>query len=315
MGKIRAVRVERADIYQSVTDSIIQAIEAGAGEWRMPWHRPGGVQPINVSSRKFYRGINTLALWVSSEINGFGSSVWGTYKQWREIGAQVQAGSRGTQIVFWKTLNPGESEGEENAQGDRDKPRFVARGFTVFNSAQVDGFDHEPVHCLSEIERVNVIDEFVAATGARIEHGGGRAYYAPQPDRIQMPPLNYFEDVIPYYGTLLHELTHWSGAKHRLDRTFGDRFGDQAYAFEELVAELGAAYLCSSLGITVEVRRDHAQYIESWLKVLKHDKRAIFTAASLAQKATDFLYGFQPEAQATGIEDHEDEIEPIAVAA
>jgi antirestriction protein ArdC len=314
MGKTRPVGVARADIYQTVTDQIIAAIEAGAGEWQMPWHRAGGVQPINVESQKFYRGINVLALWVSDQVNGFGSSVWGTYKQWQEQGAQVRAGSKGTQIVFYKSLQPGEpTEGED---GDRtDRPRFVARGFTVFNASQVDGFDAEPVHTRSEIDRINYADEFISSTGAQIEHGGGRAYYAPQPDRIQMPPLNYFREIIPYYGTLLHELVHWSGAKTRLDRTFGDRFGDQAYAFEELVAELGAAYLCSSLGITVQVRKDHAQYIENWLKVLKNDKRAIFTAASLAQKATDFLYGFQPHAQATGIGDDDDEIEPIAVAA
>lgn len=317
MGKIRPVGVPRADIYQSVTDQIIAAIEAGADEWRMPWHRPGGVQPVNVASNKYYRGINTLALWVSDQINGFGSSVWGTYRQWDALGAQVRKGSKGTQIVFWKTLQAGEDE-DGNDAPPADRPRFVARGFTVFNSSQVDGWDLTPVLVTNELQRIDYADAFVSATGADIRHGGSRAYYTPGGDYIQMPPLTCFEQILPYYSTLLHELTHWSGSKNRCDRDLTARFGAQAYAFEELIAELGAAYLCGSIGIDVSPRPDHAQYLEGWLKVLKDDKRAIFRAAGLAQKAVDYLHSLQPDADSAGDEGDQDdqiEYEPIAVAA
>jgi antirestriction protein ArdC len=314
-------REPRADIYQTVTDSIIAAITAGAGEWRMPWHRSGGVQPVNVASNKFYRGINTLALWGSDEINGFGSSVWGTYRQWDALGAQVRKGSKGTQIVFWKTLQASENEDGDDAQ-PADRPRFVARGFTVFNSSQVDGWDLIPVLATSELDRINHADNFVSATNADIRHGGSRAYYTPGGDFIQMPPLNCFSEILPYYSTLLHELTHWTSSKNRCDRELGAKYGDQAYAFEELVAELGAAYLCGSIGLTVHPRQDHAQYLESWLRVLKEDKRAIFRAAGLAQRAADYLHSLQPadDGDLGEISDHEAggpglDHEPIARAA
>jgi antirestriction protein ArdC len=288
--------VVKADIYQAVTDKIISAIEQGAGAWRMPWHveKVSGVGPINAVSEKAYRGVNVLILWATAMTEGYASPLWATYKQWADLGAKVRTGSRGTQIVFYKKLEPTDAEAsEQDDQGRRS--RFVAKGFHVFNSDQVDGFDAVPVSTKSESERIQAVEDFVAQLGADVRHGGSKAFFVPAADYIQIPPLNLFDEVPGYYATLLHELTHWTGHKTRLDRDMSARFRTESYAAEELVAELGAAFLCSTLGISSEPRPDHAAYIESWFKVLKGDKRAIFTASSLAQKAADFLYSKQPE--------------------
>jgi antirestriction protein ArdC len=167
----------------------------------------------------------------------------------------------------------------------------------------------KPENPLPLSERIESADRFMTATGASISHGGNSAFYAPGPDRIQMPPFEAFRDKESYYATALHELTHWTKAKHRLDRSFeAKRFGDQGYAREELVAELGAAFLCADLGITPEIRDDHAAYLGHWLSVLKEDKRAIFSAAAHAQRAADFLQGLQPHSVT-------ETAEPEAVAA
>lgn len=290
---------ERADIYQSVTDKIIAAIEAGAGKWQMPWHvkSPSGIGPLNVSSERPYRGVNVLMLWASAMTEGYTSPVWGTYRQWQAEGAQVRRGEKATSIVFYKALDQsagGDSENEP-AENDPRRTRFVARGFSVFNADQVDGFDFVPCANDSEITRIDRVEGWIQSLNPDVRHGGSKAFYVPAADYIQMPPLNSFKEIVPYYSTLLHELTHWSGHKSRCDRDMKGRFGDLSYAMEELVAELGAAFLCSALGIEVEPRIDHAQYIEYWLKVLKMDKRAIFTAASQAQKAVDWMEAAQPE--------------------
>lgn len=290
---------DRADIYQSVTDRIIEAIEAGAGQWQMPWHvtNGSGVGPVNISSEKSYRGVNVLMLWCASMIEGYTSPVWGTYRQWQAEGAQVRRGEKSTSIVFYKALDRsagGDSENEP-AENDPRRTRFVARGFSVFNADQVDGFDHVPVRIDSEITRVEHVEGWIASLNPDVRHGGSKAFYSPIADYIQMPPLNSFKEIVPYYSTLLHELTHWSGHKSRCDRDLKGRFGDLHYAMEELVAELGAAFLCSALGLEVDPRPDHAQYIDYWLRVLKSDKRAIFTAASSAQRAVDWMHQQQPE--------------------
>ncbi len=168
----------------------------------------------------------------------------------------------------------------------------------MFNAEQIDGlpadFYAKPTQPLPLTERVEGAEAFIRRTGADIRHGGNMAFYAPGPDRIQLPPFEAFRSVEAYYATALHELTHWTRHESRLDRDFGrKRFGDEGYAREELVAELGAAFLCADLGIEGEAREDHAAYLASWLKVLKEDKRAIFQAAAHAQRAADFLFGHQ----------------------
>lgn len=303
-AKTRRTRRPRAksappkDIHQQVTDNIIQAIEAGAGDWQMPWHRAGdGLnRPVNIDTHNRYRGINVLNLWIAAECRGFGCGVWGTYRQWQNRGCQVRKGEKGATVVFYKEL---EFEADNPATGESElEKRLMARASTVFNAEQVDGYEPEPLPVLENpVTAIERAEAFVAATNAEIRHGGTRAYYNRGTDFIQMPERERFlgtdtsSATEAYYGVLFHELTHWTGHKSRCERTFGKRFGDEAYAMEELVAELGAAFLCADLGISQAPRPDHAAYIDNWLNVLKADKTAIFTAASQASKAADFLAG------------------------
>jgi antirestriction protein ArdC len=292
---------EIKDIYQKVTDQIVAAIEKGAGDWRMPWHCKGGLKlaPKNVVSGKAYRGVNTLVLWTAAEAKGYNSTEWGTYKQWAEKGAQVRKGEKSTQIVFWKFAKSGDDQKDDApapVEGQRSygSKLLFCKGYHVFNAAQVDGYqaaiDAAPVETIEEKnERIAHAEAFFAAVGSDVRIGGNRAYYSPAFDFIQMPSLQAFNDSESYYSTLAHEHTHWTGPKSRLGREFGKRFGDKGYAAEELVAELGAAFMCAELNLSLEPRADHAQYLEHWLGVLKADKRAIFTAASKAQAATDYL--------------------------
>ena len=288
---------ERFDVYGAITDQIIAAIEAGAEHPQMPWHRAGGSieRPINVESKNAYRGVNTVALWASAYCQQFDHGLWGTYRQWQEKGAQVRKGEKSSLIIFYRDLDPSESTSSDN--GDEQQSRFfVARASRVFNAAQVDGFEIEPSEpAVDRIDPCERAEQFIQATGAKIATGGTRAFYNTVSDSITMPDRHRFVGTATssasegWYSTLLHELTHWSGAEARCDRTFGKRFGDNAYAMEEMVAELGAAFLCGDLGITAEPRTDHAEYIGHWLRILKADSKAIFTAASAANKAAEFL--------------------------
>lgn len=281
----------KSTIYETITRQIVEAIEQGAGTYNMPWHRSrfDVAAPSNVSSRKPYRGLNIVTLWMTAEARGFNSGIWATYQQWKDAGAQVRKGEKATTVFFWKRLEAGEqAQGEEGASG----PRFVARAYSVFNADQVEGYE-APVHVpLSEAERVANAEAFLNAVPAKITHGGNSAYYVPAIDTVQMVPFDQFKTATGYYSVLSHELTHWSGAKSRLDRDLAGRFGSESYAMEELIAELSAAFVVGQLGLPSEPRRDHAAYIASWLKVLKSDSRAIFTAASKAQAAADYLASF-----------------------
>ena len=281
---------ERFDIHQHITNQIIGLIERGAGEFRLPWHSSGSIMcPVNVASKKHYRGVNIVALWAASEHLGFTSAVWGTYRQWAEAGAHVRKGEKSSYVVFYKELEFASADDGET------ETRLFARATPVFSAEQVDGFELPSASEVAPVEPITAADAFVSATGATIQHGGSKAYYRPSTDTIQLPARADFVGTSTstaqeaYYSTLLHELTHWTSPAHRCDRQLGKRFGDDAYAMEELVAELGAAFLCAELGITVEPRADHAQYLASWLNVLKADKRAIFTAASAASKAAQYL--------------------------
>ena len=291
---------QRFDIHQHITDQIVAAIESGAGEFRLPWHRSAGniMRPVNVASKKAYRGVNVLALWATAEEKGYTSGAWGTYKQWIEAGAQVKKGEKAAFIVFYKELEYA-AEAETGETGTTT--RLLARATPVFAAEQVDGYASPalPETPANPVEPIEAAEAFVAATGAVIHHGGSRAFYRPSTDDIHLPPREVFIGTATstaaeaYVSTKLHELTHWTSAPARCNRELGKRFGDQAYAMEELVAELGAAFLCADLGITDEPRADHAQYLATWLSVLKADKKAIFTAASKASQAAGFLAGFQ----------------------
>ncbi|MFC3088494.1 ArdC family protein [Tabrizicola soli] len=276
--------------YQQITEKIAEAIRQGVdgSGYRMPWHNTGG-RPVNIASQRAYRGINTLSLWASAQERGYVSSLWGTLKQWNTAGAKVRKGERASLIVFWKDLprNEAPAEGEEDAN-----KRFVLKTSYAFNADQVDGWEAraaEPNREPCAAERL------VAAAGVDLRIGGGRAFYHTKQDFVAMPPLSSFFLADAYQSVLLHEAAHWTGHTSRLDRQFGQRFGDKAYAFEELVAELSAAFLCADLGVSNEPRADHAEYVASWLKVLQSDPRAVFTAAAKATKAADFLLSFQGE--------------------
>ena len=286
----------RADIYTRITAEIAAAIAAGAGDWHMPWHHNGGAiaRPANVASGKPYRGVNTLALWIAAQARGYASGTWGTYRQWQALGAQVRKGERATAIIFWKRI--GAAEDEQDVEDGDDRPRFVGRGYSVFNRYQVDDYDPPAVDALPEAERIPHAEAFIAALGIPATLDADAAYYRIDLDRIFMPSFGSFEDSIAFIGTFAHEAAHATGAKHRLDRDFTGRFSHQARAVEELVAELTAGYVLADLGLAHHPRPDHAAYIASWLKVLKDDPRAIFTAASKAQQAADWMHAQQPHA-------------------
>jgi antirestriction protein ArdC len=290
MSSTENTATEQRDVYTRVTAQIVTAIEQGAGTWKMPWHTSGrfAFSPINVTSKKPYRGINTVCLWAAAESKGYESGAWATYQQWQDRGAQVRKGERSTTVVFWKFAN-GETQEDGDGHTASGSRLLFTRGYSVFNAAQVDGYTAKAEPDRPMLERIAQADAFFSSIGATVRHGGNQAYYSPASEHIQMPAFQAFREAVSYYSTLAHEHTHWTANAGRCDRQLGKRFGDNAYAAEELIAELGAAFTCAHLGLSTEPREDHAQYIQSWLKVLKADKRAIFTAASKAQQACDWL--------------------------
>jgi antirestriction protein ArdC len=282
---------QKPDVYARVTSQIINAIEEGVDSWRMPWHTSGkfAFSPINVNSKKPYRGINTVCLWAAAQTKGYERGEWGTYNQWQERGAQVRKGEKATLVVFWKFAN----NAAETDDGD-DTPKsgsrlLFTRGYSVFNAAQVDGYTPKADVEAPIEQRIEQAELFFRGISGRVIHQGNRAFYSPADDTITLPPFAAFFTATDYYSTRAHESAHWTSRADRCDRQLGKRFGDNVYSVEELIAELTAAFTLAHLGLSSEPRPDHAQYIASWLKVLKADKRAIFTAASKAQQAADYL--------------------------
>lgn len=292
---------QRADVYIRLTAEILTAIETGAGQWRMPWHHNGTTitRPTNLASGKRYRGINVLALWIAASTRGYREGLWGTYRQWQAAGAQVRKGERSTTVVLWKELRS-RSAGEDTAEDgvEDERPRLVARAFNVFNRGQVDNYNVKEPPPRAEPAPIAQAGAFFAALGIAMTEGLYDAHYRINEDRIYMPPLPAFCDAVAHAGTLFHEAAHATGAKHRLDRNFSERFGPSSRAMEEAVAELTASYILADLGIAHHPRPDHAAYIASWLTLLKDDPRAIFTAASKAQQAADWMHARQPQIQA-----------------
>jgi antirestriction protein ArdC len=270
-------------VYQEVTDSIIAQLEQGATPWLKPW-KTDSTADKNFLSQKPYQGVNRLILGLSSMVHGFDCPVWASFKQWQSIGANVRKGEKGTKIVFYSPVKK-----ENKATGDIESYNLL-KAYYVFNASQVDGVTIQaPTTPEKPFNAIEAAELRIKLTGAVITHGGDSAFYAPSVDKINVPHKSSFLTESNYYATVFHELVHWTGAEHREKRAFGKRFGDNAYAFEELVAEMGAAFLCQDYRIAGELR--HAGYIQSWLKVLKEDSRAIFKAAALAQKAVDHING------------------------
>lgn len=299
---------DKKDVYSKITDKIIADLEQGVRPWMKPWnaeHAAGKItRPLRHNGQP-YSGINILNLWMDAEEKGFSAPIWMTFKQAKELGGNVKKGERGSLSVYANTFTKTELDADTGDEVERDIP--FMKGYTVFNVDQIEGLP-EQYYALAKApdttpeERIAALEEFFTHTGAEIRHGGTKAYYSVSSDHIQMPPFEAFEDREGYYATLGHETTHWTRHKDRLDRDFGRRrWGDEGYAMEELVAELGSAFLAADLDITLEVREDHAAYIQSWLKVLKDDKKAIFSAAAHAQRAVELLHSLQlkPALEAT----------------
>ncbi|MDR6671199.1 zincin-like metallopeptidase domain-containing protein [Rhizobium sp. 1399] len=286
----------RTDTYQRITDTIVEALEAGTRPWMKPWSAQniGGTFPRPVrSTGEPYRGINVLLLWIASAAHGFQFDRFMTYKQAQGLGGQVRKGEKGTTIVKYGTI----TRTVDNGRGeDEDREIPYLKGYTVFNVSQIEdlpGDYYQTPAILPEEQRIEGAELFIANTGANIRHEGDKACYIPATDLIRMPPFRAFENAEAYYATLFHETSHWCGAKSRLDRIKSTDMRTQDYAFEELVAEISACFLCSDLSITAKVRPESASYIAGWLKALKQDKRLIFKAASKAQAAADYLHSLQ----------------------
>jgi antirestriction protein ArdC len=291
---------ERQDIYTRVTAKIVASLEQGVRPWIRPWNAENAAGRITRPLRHNgmpYSGINVLMLWASATEQGFGSPVWMTFKQALELNAHVRKGEKGSPVVYANSL----TKTEENDAGEAiAREIHFLKGYTVFNVEQIEGlpapYYTRPEPKFTAVERIAHAEAFFAATRADIRTRGGRAYYAQEADYIQIPPIESFRDAVSFYATLAHEATHWTKHPSRLERDFGRKsWGDEGYAREELVAELGAAFLCADLELTPEIRDDHACYLATWLEVLKNDNRAIFAAAAHAQRAVDFLHRLQPE--------------------
>ena len=286
---------KKRDVHRDITDTIIQAIEDGVKGGQLPWYRSDGphLRPRNARTGNGYNGVNVLVLWAQTEKEGYDSSQWATFKQWKDLGARVRRHEKGSPAVFYKELTADQEDPRTGKQ--INIPYRVARTSWVFNANQVQGYEAPAPTAYSLVEAIENADAVIRNSGAVIVQGGDEAYYHQVTDRIHMPDRNRFRKTRSgtatehYYAVLLHELVHHSGAEHRLNRDLGDRFGDQAYAMEELVAELGAAFLCADLGVTNETRADHAVYISGWLEILRTDKHSIFTAAGKAGEATEYL--------------------------
>ena len=293
------------DVQAEITNTIVAAIETGRdnGTFQMPWQAVASEGlPVNFVTEKPYHGVNVLLLSLTALQHKWPNQ-WASFQQWKERGASVRKGEHGTPIVFYSSVQI--HVVEEDEEGKKHvvvKSIPVFRYSTVFNIAQVDNAPDRPAPP-TLVNPIENVEKFIASTKADIRYGGNRAYFSPGADYIQIPPCEAFtgsktsSPTEAFYSTILHELCHWTGGKSRLNRDNHNRFGTEAYAAEELVAEIGAAFACATLHITPELRDDHVQYVASWLKILKEDKRAIFTASAAASRAVEYLEGLQPKAQ------------------
>lgn len=299
--------MSKPNLYQSITDNLIAQLESGVSPWSKPWTSTGqsGLPALPLRHNGIaYQGMNILLLWDAAHRAGYSARSWMTFNQARELGGFVRKGEKGTGIVFASAIE----RTEQNSKGE-DETRKIPflRSYSVFNVEQIDGLPAQYYPAVVEIPaalRMEAAEQFIQHTGARIviSHSDS-AYYRPTIDTIRMPEPAQFTDAEAYYATLLHELTHWTGHDRRCNRDLTKGVADkEAYAFEELVAELGSAFLCAELGISVTPRPDHAQYLGCWLKALQGNNRLIFKAAGAAQRAAQYLRSLQPGAQTTDTE-------------
>ncbi|MBB3146212.1 antirestriction protein ArdC [Phyllobacterium trifolii] len=303
MNKDKRTSEQRMDIYTRITDKMIAALNEGVRPWVQPWNSKyltGRVSRPLRHNGEPYSGINVLLLWSEAMARGYASSTWMTFRQAQELGACVRKGETSSMVVYANRTSRTETD-REGHEIERDIPFLKA--YSVFNVEQIDGLgdryaDASGDGIVQRVDRIAHVDAFFAKTGAIVRQGGDKAFYAPGPDLIQMPPIETFRDVESYYATLAHESVHWAGASHRLNRDLAKYAKDRTErAREELIAELGAAFIAADLGIVPEMepRPDHASYLASWLSVLKNDKRFIVQAAAHAQRSVAFLHDLQSE--------------------
>lgn len=294
----------KTDIYQNITDKIISKLEEGVKPWFKPWnaeHAAGKITRPLRHNFEPYNGINILNLWMTAEEKGYSAPVWMTFPQAKELGGCVRKGEKASLSIIAKTFKKTEQDEDTGEDVERNIP--FMKGYSVFNVEQIDGLPEKYYELAKEPEispeqRIDEIEQFFLNTGADIQEGGNRAYYAIGNDHIQMPPFVAFESAEAFYSSLAHETTHWTRHPSRLDRDLGrKKWGDAGYAMEELVAELGSAYIGADLGLVPDIREENADYIGMWLEVLKNDKRAIFTAAAHAQRAAELLHEYQENPQ------------------
>jgi len=292
--------VPRLDVHDLVTNIIISQLEKGVIPWQKPFadnSRSSFNIPFNYTTGNKYRGINVVLLWASALDRNYKTDEWASFKQWQSKNERIRKGEKGNLVVYYDTF-------EKDVEGELQKIPFLKASY-VFNRCQLESYQpvevYEPVspRKIVPFERIDAVDLFINNTGAIIGHHDGGAYYDRKADVIGIPNIENFEEVVgctvteSYCSVLFHELVHWSGAPHRLDRTKGKKFGDQNYANEELVAEFGAAFLCAEFGLNTAEKGNHAAYIDNWLQVLKEDKKCIFRTASEASKAVDYLINLQ----------------------
>lgn len=306
---------QKADLYQIVTNKIVAQLEAGANPFKQPWvaRNGGSFVPTNYTTGKSYTGINVILCWLA----GFQDQRYLTYKQAQAIGAQVRGGSQGTTLYYADNFVP-KKDRLAAAPGEKVRPVFFLKAFTVFNVSQIDGLPAEiapvaaPVVTPDEAASavIEASQKIVNDFGIEIRHGGDSAYYAPSLDIIALPALDAFDTALDYYRTAFHELAHATGHKSRLDRNLTGSTSKESFAREELVAEVAASFVSASVGIEHCPR--HADYLASWIKVLKEDKHAIFRAASAATKAADWVLGRK---RSTAAQEGQDEPQEVAQAA
>lgn len=316
----KAKTSSRPSIYQTVTDRIISSLKAGVIPWEKPWKSPrfaGGPFPRNFFTGKPYRGINVMLLWSSD----FSSPFWLTFKQAHELKGHIRKGETGTPIVFFKQLPHAEKDATSTDEDERTP--FALCRYTVFNVEQCDGLtlpEIVPTDPAPEVNEDEICEGIVNAWEKRPtlrldSMAEYRAFYRPSTDSVHMPLRSRFVDTAHYYSTLFHELVHSTGHSSRLNRTFGDRFGDELYSKEELVAEMGAAFLCAIAGIANEhTDRNTTAYIQNWISKLEEDNRLIIQAAANAQRAADCILGesFEPTTQATAETENTELVEVAA---
>lgn len=284
------------ELFEMITAEMIDAIEAGnAGAWSMPWHAlAGSGGPVSVDGRP-YRGLNAMWLAMVAAPRGWVSGRWGTYRAWQRHGAQVRKGERSTEVVLWKPVTTDDGDDQDLDEPAGRGRRLVARTYRVFAAEQCDGTEsiiddaNAAAVEVDTVERIEHADVWFGRVAATVIHGGNAAFYRPNTDTIHLPRFDQFHTPAHYYSTRAHETIHWTGASGRCDRDLSVRFGSDAYAVEELVAEVGAALVAAHLGISAATRDDHTAYIAGWLRVLRRDPRALVTIASRAQTAVDWL--------------------------